>query len=38
MAKKGSGVDRSPFKDAICNPKGGLGSPAPVNPNKSGKK
>jgi len=36
MAK--SGEIRSPFKDAVCKPRGGLGSPAPVNPNSKGKK
>lgn len=37
MKGKSSEV-RTPFKDAVCKPKGGLASPAPVNPNKSGKK
>jgi hypothetical protein len=38
MAKKsGSGLTETPFKDAICTPKG-LSSPAPSQNNKSGKK
>lgn len=35
---KGTGEVRTPFKDAIFRPKGGMSSPAPVNPNKTGKK
>lgn len=36
--KGGSGIDRTPFKDAIFKPKGGMASPSPVNPNgKKGK-
>lgn len=39
MAKKGgSGITETPFKDAIAKPKGGLGSPAPAQNNKGGKK
>ena len=36
--KGGSGITDTVFKDAICKPKGGMSSPAPVNPNgKKGK-
>lgn len=38
VSVKGGGEVRTPFKDAIFKPKGGIGSPAPVNPNKTGKK
>jgi hypothetical protein len=37
MQKKGSAGLRTPFKDAVFT-KSGQASPAPVNPNKSGKK
>ena len=37
MAKSG-GITKSPFKDAIAKPGGGLKSPAPEQNNKSGKK
>lgn len=36
--KAGSGITATPFKDAVAKPGGGLGSPAPEQNNKSGKK
>lgn len=35
---KGSGEVRTPFTDAIFKKGGGMSSPTPANPNKSGKK
>lgn len=35
--KGGSGITSTTFSDAICKPKGGTASPAPVNPNSSKK-
>jgi hypothetical protein len=37
VSAKGGSELRTPFKDAIFTPKG-ISSPAPVNPNKAGKK
>ena len=38
MATAKKGVIDTPFRDAIAQKKGGLGSPSPEQNNKSGKK